>query len=118
MWKRRRNVSRKRKTRSSEKLFVKKQLINDLSRLLRMKARSQQPAVICTSNEFIRDINVFFQKIRKQPHLVKTSYRKISKRHQKILRQLIHIKTPLHKKSLFFPKRMEVFQLKFQLFVH
>ena len=97
------------KRKSTKAIAVKGKFAAAIKRLKRMKAANQRTAVIGASDEFIRDVSNFMTKIRKQPQSVKTSHQKILKKHSKLLRKLIHAKTPVERKRLILSQRGGIF---------
>lgn len=106
---RRKKRQPKKGRRNGKKIPVKKKFAQAISRLQRMKAKNQRSAVVGASNEFIRDVSGFMNKMRRRPDLVKTSHRKILKRHGKKLQSLVHAKTPLNRKRLILVQKGGIF---------
>lgn len=95
----------KSKKNTNAKIPVKQKFAKAIVTLRRMKPTKQRTAVIAASNEFIRDISGFLNKIRRSPHLVKASHRRILKKHQKKLQKLVHAKTPIATKRLILSQK-------------
>lgn len=93
-------VVKKKNRKSVPKIFVKQKFVNAMKRLKQMKAKKQRSAILGASNEFIRDVSGFMNKLRKQPHFVKSKHRNVLNKHRLKLRKLIHAKTPLEDKRL------------------
>lgn len=82
------------------KLTVKPKFADALRRLKRMKKGKQRTAVLGASNEFIRDVSSFMQKLKRRPDLVSKTHRKTLAKHRTKLRRLVHAKTPIDNKRL------------------
>ena len=93
-----RRKKRSAKRRNTKKLFVKKQFKKAIAQLHRMRPVKQREAIVGASNRFIRDISGFMNRIRKQPHLVKSPHQRILKKHRRKLRKLVNAKTPINAK--------------------
>ena len=106
---RRKKSYRKKEPRKGKKIIVKKKFMRAITQLRRMKPKRQRSSVVGASNEFIRDVSGIMNKMRHRPDLVKSSHRKILKRHSKKLRSLIHAKTPINKKRLILVQRGGIF---------
>ena len=95
---------RRRKT-YGKKLKVKKQFKDAMTRLRRMTPLNQRTSVIGASNQFIRDISSFLNRIRDAGHMLKAAHRNTLRRHKKKLRKLVSAKTPIDRKRLILSQK-------------
>lgn len=97
--------NKKKTGKKGSKLKVKRQFKNAFSRLRRMKAKKQRAAAVGASEEFIRDVSKFMNKVRSKPHLLNSSHRRVLQKHKKKLRKLVHAKTPLYMKRFILSQK-------------
>ena len=93
-------MTRRKVKKTAAKINVKPKFADALRRLKRMKKANQKTAIFGASNEFIRDLSSFMQKIKHRPDLVSKSRRKTLAKHRAKLRKLIHAKTSIDNKRL------------------
>ena len=106
--------SRKRK---GKKISVKKKFAQAVSHLRGMKAKKQRSAVVGSSNEFIRDVSGFVNKLRTRPDLVSSKHRRVLKKHRRKLQKLAHAKTPINRKRLILVQKGGIFPALIPIFV-
>ena len=97
--------SKKSKKAHGKRLQYKNKFKKAVFRLHRMTPLTQRSKVVGASDEFIRDVSGFMSKIRKRPELVKASHRKTLQKHKKVLKKLIHAKTPIATKRLILSQK-------------
>ena len=97
--------SKKSNKRRVKRLQIKNKFKKAVFHLHRMTPLTQRSKVVGASNEFIRDVSGFMSKIRKRPDLVKASHRKTLQKHKKVLKKLIHAKTPIAAKRLILSQK-------------
>lgn len=85
----RNKVKRQRKTKSQQKLLVKRKFYNALQALKRMKPKEQRLRASVASPEFIKDISNVMKRLRTRSDLVSSKHKKILKRHKKPLQRLV-----------------------------
>lgn len=91
-------MSKRKGKQAAAKIAVKPKFAHALKRLKRMKKRKQKMTVLGASNEFIRDVSSFLEKLKSRPDLVSKSQRKTLQKHRAKLRRLVHAKTPVDSK--------------------
>ena len=85
--------------------------------MIRMSKQKQKQNVAGASNEFIRDVSSFMNKLRKQPHLVGSRHKATLRKHKQKLRRLVSSKTPIHVKRAILQQKGGIIPLLIPLIV-
>lgn len=93
-------------TSNKHRIPTKPKFVNAMMRLKGMSKAQQKAVLHGASNEFIRDMSSYLQKLKKRPELIKhPAHRKLLKRHRAKLRKLVHAKTSLRQKRAILTQR-------------